>query len=124
MTVLRPLNLPVSIAVETEAGGEPAAIIWRGRRLAVAAVADRWRIDDEWWRRPIARLYRCLVLADERLIVVFEDLLNGRWYAQRYGYSARYARHTVPIRRRIREPRPRYRRRAAPFGRRQAASWT
>ena len=110
MTALRPLNLPVPIAVETGEGGDPVAITWRGRRLAVAAVADRWRIDDEWWRRLISRLYRCLILEDERMIVIFEDLVDGRWYAQRYGYNARYIHRPIAAAQ-AREPRrrPRYR---------------
>ena len=84
---LRPLNAPAPIAVETGTDGEPVSVVWRGRRVAVAAVADRWRIDDEWWRTPISRLYRRLVLADDRLLTVFEDLLTGRWYVQRYRFG-------------------------------------
>ncbi len=84
---LRPLNVPVPVAVETGAAGEPAFVTWRGRRLAVAAVADRWRIDDEWWRTPISRLYRRLVLADDRVLTVFEDLIGGGWYVQRYRFG-------------------------------------
>lgn len=122
MTALRPLNLPVPIGVETGPDGEPLAIAWRGRRLAVAAVADSWRIDDEWWRRPISRLYRCLVLEDERMLVVFEDLLAGRWFAQRYDYSARYVHRPVRV---VREPRRRvsYRLRRGSHGRAGVRSW-
>ena len=100
VTVLRPLNLPVPVAVETDADGDPAAIIWRGRRIAVVAIADQWRIDDEWWRRPISRHYRALVLADDRALVVFEDLLTQRWYAQRYASGTRKRRDTGATRRR------------------------
>lgn len=82
--VFRTINAPLPIVVETGADGEPLALIWRGRRLTVVAVADRWRVDDEWWRTPIARLYRLLVLADDRVLTVFEDLAGGGWYAQRY----------------------------------------
>ena len=84
---LRPVNAPVPIVVETGADGEPAFVTWRGRRIGVAAVADRWRTDDEWWRSPISRLYRLLVLADDRLLTVFEDLLTGRWYVQHYRFG-------------------------------------
>ena len=84
---LKPVNVPAPITVEIGANGEPVSVVWRGRRVAVAAVADRWRIDDEWWRTPISRLYRRLVLADDRLLTVFEDLLTGRWYVQRYRFG-------------------------------------
>ena len=55
-----------------------------GAVRAVAAVQDRWRLDDEWWReRPISRLYHALVLDDGSLIVVYRDLLVEEWYMQR-----------------------------------------
>ncbi len=92
MNKLRPLNQPVPIVVETGADGEPAFITWRGRRIAVDTIVDRWQIEDEWWRDPVARLYRRLLLFDERLLTVFEDLLTGRWYAQHYRYGIRVAR--------------------------------
>jgi len=56
VNALRPLDLPRPLAVESDARGDPVAVVWRGRRLRVAALLDRWRIDDEWWRTPIARL--------------------------------------------------------------------
>ncbi len=62
----------------------PKAVVYRGRRLAVAEVAERWRIDDEWWRdQPVSRMYYELVMADGRKLVVFEDLLTGKWFTQR-----------------------------------------
>lgn len=85
MTVLYALNLPMPVTVEPDADGNPAAVVWHGQRLAVAAVSDRWRIDDEWWRVAISRLYRTLQLTDGRTLVVFENLLGGGWYVQRYG---------------------------------------
>ncbi len=41
-------------------------------------------MDDEWWRDEISRLYYRLVLADGTTITVFEDLIAGGWYIQRY----------------------------------------
>ncbi len=84
---LRPVNMPIPITVETDSEGEPVFVMWRGRRIAVMEVADRWRIDDEWWRTPISRLYRVVTLIDDRLFTLFEDLLTGRWYAQGYRYG-------------------------------------
>jgi hypothetical protein len=50
----------------------------------VAAVQDRWRLDDEWWREhPISRLYHLLLLDDDSLVVVYRDLGTGDWYEQR-----------------------------------------
>jgi hypothetical protein len=53
-------------------------------RLAVAAVQDRWRIDDEWWRtRPVSRLYFSLLLEDGRVMRVYRDLVSGQWFQQK-----------------------------------------
>jgi hypothetical protein len=49
----------------------------------VAVVRERWRIDDEWWRRPISRAYHAVVLDDGRSVTLYRDLLEERWYAQR-----------------------------------------
>jgi hypothetical protein len=91
VNALRPLDLPRPLAVETDACGDPVLVVRRGRRLRVAALLDRWRIDDEWWRTPIARLYHALALADGRTLIVFHDLIGGGWYEQRYGL-----RHLTP----------------------------
>jgi hypothetical protein len=49
----------------------------------VAVVRERWRIDDEWWRRTISREYRTIVLDDGKVITLYHDLLDGAWFAQR-----------------------------------------
>ena len=81
---LRPLNLPVPIAVEEDADQRPLALTLRGRRLQVASIDDLWEVDDEWWReRPVARMYYRVSVQDGRLITLFRDLLDGEWYQQR-----------------------------------------
>jgi hypothetical protein len=45
-------------------------------------VLETWRIDDEWWRKPIARRYVEVVLEDGAHVVLFEDLVTGAWFAQ------------------------------------------
>ena len=84
---LRPLNLPQPVAVETDAQGAPVALIpissGRGRRVQVAAIDDRWRIDDEWWRqRPVARMYYRVTTEEGRPVTIFQDLVDGAWYRQ------------------------------------------
>jgi len=80
---LRPLNQPRPIRVEADESGEPQAVVLGRERLAVAAVQDRWRIDDEWWReRPVSRLYFSLLLEDGRVVTVYRDLVSGRWAKQ------------------------------------------
>lgn len=79
------LNEPRPIEVIPNGSGERFAVVLGGRRLAVAQVQDRWRIDDEWWReRPISRVYFQLVLEGGRSITIFRDLAKDRWYKQSY----------------------------------------
>jgi hypothetical protein len=81
---LKPLNLPESITVRENPAGLPAQIE-AGRRQSVDSVEDSWRIEDEWWRqRPTSRLYFAVRLAEGRRLVIFKDLVDGRWYRQSY----------------------------------------
>jgi len=77
----RPVNTPEPIVVEEDASGLPSAMMMR-RKQPIAAIEDRWRIDDEWWRRePVSRLYYAVLLKSGRL-VVYKDLATNRWYRQ------------------------------------------
>ncbi|RMH11748.1 MAG: hypothetical protein D6701_14605 [Gemmatimonadetes bacterium] len=60
----------------------PVELQRRGRKFRVIAVRERWRIDDEWWRRPISREYFALVLEDGRPVILYRDLVHGGWYGQ------------------------------------------
>ncbi len=81
---LRPLNRARPIRVEADESGEPQAVVLGHERLAVAAVQDRWRIDDEWWRKEVSRLYLSLLLEDGRVVTVYHDLLADQWLQQKY----------------------------------------
>jgi hypothetical protein len=81
---LRRLNEPRPVVVETTANNEPAAVLWQGRLQAVAAIHDRWRIDDEWWRSEISRRYYAVQLANGSRLVVYCDLVTGNWHVQPY----------------------------------------
>ncbi|MGQ9572250.1 MAG: hypothetical protein ACUVV3_03560 [Dehalococcoidia bacterium] len=71
--------------MEDNEAGEPRAVVLGSERLAVAAVQDRWRIDDEWWReRPVSRLYFSLLLEDGQVVTVYQDLIGLRWARQAY----------------------------------------
>ena len=82
---IRALNRPRPLRVEADGDAWPAAIWISGRRCAVEAMLERWRIDDEWWReRPVSRLYYRLALEDGRTVTVYRDLVSGRWAQQAY----------------------------------------
>ncbi len=84
MTGLSPLKEPRPVVVATGEAGEPIAVVLGGRRLTVSQVLDVWRIDDEWWREEVSRLYYRLLLEDGRPLVVFHDLVRELWYEQSY----------------------------------------
>ncbi len=79
----KPVNVPESVRVE-EVNGLPVAIREK-RRQAIAAISDRWRIDDEWWRRgPVSRMYFSVMLGSGQRLVIYKDLVGGGWYRQGY----------------------------------------
>jgi len=80
----KPVNTPEPLRVEEDAAGLPAAVRMK-RRQAVISIEDRWRIDDEWWRaEAISRLYYNVLLASGQRLVLYKDLISGKWYSQEY----------------------------------------
>ena len=80
----RSVNLPEPVEVKEDNSGLPLAVKIP-RRQAITAIEDRWRIDDEWWRRePVSRLYYSVRLASEHRLVLYKDIINNRWYRQAY----------------------------------------
>lgn len=81
---VKPVNIPEPITVKEDAAGVPAAVK-TSRRQPVAAITDRWRVDDEWWRlAPVSRLYFIVLLNSGQRLVVYKDLAAGRWFWHRH----------------------------------------
>lgn len=83
---LRPLNAPVPVQVRTGPDGAPTAVKVGRRAREVAAVDERWRIDEGWWwEQPVSRLYWRLILTDGRVVTVYQDLRETppTWWTQR-----------------------------------------
>lgn len=108
---LRPLHTPSPAVVRTDEGGRPEAVevgpegrppppdgpsdrspatVGRpaptgggGRLLKVVQIREIWRIDDEWWREPVSRLYFEVVLENGKRSVLYRDLARGGWHRQR-----------------------------------------
>ena len=80
----KPVNTPEQVPVKEDANGFPVKVglpHWQ----AVAAVEDRWRIDDEWWRsEPVSRLYFKVQLNSGQRLIIYRDLISGNWYRQLY----------------------------------------
>ncbi len=64
--------------------GDPEAVTVRGRFVKVRKITNTWRVDDEWWHRPVARIYYRLELESGASVTVFRDLLTSLWYRQNY----------------------------------------
>jgi hypothetical protein len=78
----QPVNLPEPVTVEEDTYGLPKAIVMRPRQI-IMTIAEKWRIDDEWWRsEPVSRLYYSVLLKSGLRMVLFKDLIGGRWYKQ------------------------------------------
>ncbi|MDT8342513.1 MAG: hypothetical protein RQ751_13460, partial [Longimicrobiales bacterium] len=94
---VRPLDAPHGVTVHADPHGNPVAVRVGRARLRVEAVRERWRIDDEWWRAPIHRVYHQVVLEDGRVATLYRDLVDGGWYL--HGGRVASMRGTAPARR-------------------------
>ena len=71
---------PVPAHVSAGPGGVPAEV----ESHPVEAVREEWVVEDRWWTgRPLRRRYFELVLDDGSNAVIFRDLSDGLWFAQR-----------------------------------------
>jgi hypothetical protein len=87
--MMRRVNRPWPVPVETEADGTPRAV----GRLAVDSVREEWLVEDGWWtQRPLQRRYFELVLEDGSDVVVFCEASSDasrsgapaqQWFRQR-----------------------------------------
>lgn len=79
-----PLNRPRAVRVragDRKRGREGEPIEVEG--VGVEAVRETWLLEDRWWTdRPLRRRYWEIVDANGRNVVVFHDLLTGRWFSQ------------------------------------------
>jgi hypothetical protein len=79
--VTRLLGHHPRIDVELDDSGRPCRLRWPGGSEAVA-VCNQWRVEEEWWRRPISRDY--FKLAGQRLLaLVYRDRVDGSWHLER-----------------------------------------
>ncbi len=62
--------------------GLPVAVTIKKRCLPVREILNTWRIDEEWWRTPITRLYFLLQFDNGIRATVFHDLEGNQWYRQ------------------------------------------
>jgi hypothetical protein len=74
------LGKPRPTRVRASDDGRPLLVDGR----VVDAVRESWLVEDRWWtEQPLRRRYWEVVTACGRNVVVFRDLVGGRWFAQR-----------------------------------------
>ena len=56
-------------------------VFWGDRREPVE-VCNRWRVEESWWREPIARDYNKVVGEPWRALLYF-DRVAGTWHLER-----------------------------------------
>jgi hypothetical protein len=79
--IFKSLNTPVPISVKENPSGRPLSVT----NVKVVSIEDSWRIDDEWWRQTrIERTYWSVTLEPGRVIVIFKDGVDKKWYRQAY----------------------------------------
>jgi hypothetical protein len=78
--VTRLLRAHPPIRVELDEG-RLVAITWGDRREPVE-VCTRWRVEEAWWREPIARDY-FKVVGERWLALIYYDRVAGSWHLER-----------------------------------------
>jgi hypothetical protein len=81
LPVIKKAGKQAGVPIPTKAGIHPRS----SERQTIIAIEDRWRIDDEWWRsEPVSRFYYSVRFASGQLLVIYKDLIQGKWYKQGY----------------------------------------
>ena len=75
----RLLRAHPAISVEFDDGS--LVVAWNGRRERVE-VCNRWRVEEAWWREPIARDYY-KVVGERWLALIYFDHGTGSWHLER-----------------------------------------
>lgn len=81
MTRLWPEGEPITVA--SDGNETPGSFEWQGHTHPVTGISKRWRVDEGWWRRRVWREYFKLSTGSGLLVIIYHDLLTGRWYLQR-----------------------------------------
>ena len=77
---MKRLSKPRQARVREGPQGRPAAVDGR----EVEAVRESWLVEDRWWTAvPVRRRYWEVVTMCGRNLVVYRDLVEGGWFAQR-----------------------------------------
>jgi hypothetical protein len=59
------------------------SLSWHAHHHPIAAILDRWRVDESWWRRRIWREYFTLTTHTGLLVLIYHDVRDDTWWLQR-----------------------------------------
>ncbi len=79
---IRLLHTPTPVEVHEGPGGEPESVRITRRWQRVARIDDRWTFDLWWLPKPVTRSYYRIDPGDGRLLTLFRDQWDERWYRQ------------------------------------------
>ena len=79
---IRPLHPPRPIEVREGAEHEPVSVLVKKRWHRVARIQDSWTFDLWWLPEPVSRAYYRIDPGDGRLVTLFRDRGQDRWYRQ------------------------------------------
>jgi hypothetical protein len=74
---------PSGLQVTESENQEPLAILHEGTWRRVEDILSRWRIHQEWWKRPVERDYFRVRLQGGVVCEVFRESTSGCWQLQR-----------------------------------------
>lgn len=87
------IGLPITVQLNTSLESdsdpeltqqqEPFRFTWGGQRHEVTEITKTWRVDTDWWRGRIWRAYFKLTTDTGLLVIIYQDLMSGKWYLQR-----------------------------------------
>jgi hypothetical protein len=61
--------------------GDPTAFYWGQSKHTITTIHQQWRVDTDWWRKPVQREYFQVQTATGLLVTVYFD--EAQWYLQR-----------------------------------------
>ncbi|MCY4581372.1 MAG: DNA polymerase Y family protein [Chloroflexi bacterium] len=79
---MKPLAIPVAVAVEEGSHGEPVAVRLDERWHALACIEESWLFDLWWMPQPVSRAYFRVSRRDGGSLVLFRDQTDFCWYRQ------------------------------------------
>ena len=79
---MKPLSVPVAVAVQEGPQREPVAVRLGEQWHALAGIEDRWSFDLWWMPQPVSRAYFRVSRRDGGSLVLFRDQTDSSWYRQ------------------------------------------